>query len=209
VKTIHDYERTLPKQHAVGITGHGAEKLASMVASPAEWISPGRNDGFGDDPPAWNGKQVSLLDTDHIWGVGGNTAWVWKAFLRGHNPIFMDPYDGAVLGKPSDPQWEALRTNLGYTRQFAERMNLAAMTPQEELSSTRYCLANPGKEYLVYLPDGGPVTVDVSADKGELAVEWFNPASGKSVVGGAIRGGERRKLEAPFAGAAVLYLVVK
>ena len=72
VQTIRDHERTKPKQHPVGITGHGAERLASMLASPADWISPGRADGFGDDPPAWEGKKVSLLDTDHIWGVGGN-----------------------------------------------------------------------------------------------------------------------------------------
>ena len=100
VKTIRDHERNRGKQHPVGITGHGAERLDSMLASPADWVSPGRVDGFADDPPAWDAghEKVSLLDTDHIWGVGGNAAWVWKSFCRGHNPIFMDPYDGAVLG---------------------------------------------------------------------------------------------------------------
>ena len=100
VQTIRDHERTKPKQHPVGITGHGAERLASMLASPADWISPGRADGYGDDPPAWEGKKVSLLDTDHIWGVGGNhRRGSWKSFVRGHNPIFMDPYDHAILGR--------------------------------------------------------------------------------------------------------------
>ncbi len=94
VETLREHERSKPKQHPIGITGHGAERLASMLASPADWISPGRNDGFAEDPPAWDGKKVSLLDTDHVWGVGGNQAWVWKSFLRGHNPLFMDPYDG-------------------------------------------------------------------------------------------------------------------
>jgi hypothetical protein len=209
VKTIHDYEKSKPKQHAVGITGHGAEKVASMLASPAEWISPGRNDGYGDDPPAWDGKKVSLLDTDHIWGVGGNVAWVWKAFTRGHNPIFMDPYDGAVLGPPNNPQWEPLRRNMGYVRQFAERMDLAAATPHDGLASTKYCLANPGKEYLVFLPDGGKASVDLSAGKGEFRAEWFNPADGKSVAGDNLQGGEQRELSAPFEGSAILYLVTR
>jgi hypothetical protein len=40
VNTIHEHERTKPKQHPIGITGHGAERLDSMLASPAEWISP-------------------------------------------------------------------------------------------------------------------------------------------------------------------------
>jgi hypothetical protein len=152
---------------SVGNTGHGAERLASMLASPADWISPGRVDGFGDDPPAWNEKKVSLLDTDHIWGVGGNAAWVWKSFLRGHNPIFMDPYDGSVLGQ--DRGWEPLRAAMGHTRRFAERVNLAAMQPHDELASTGYCLANPGREYLVYQPKQGQA-FSVELQAGDLPV---------------------------------------
>ena len=44
------------------------------------------------DPPAADGRKVILTDTDHLWGIGGDVAWVWKSFLRGLNPIFMDPY---------------------------------------------------------------------------------------------------------------------
>ncbi len=64
---------------------------------------------------------------------------------------------------------------MGYTRDYADRMGLAATAPSTSLASTQYCLANPGKEYLVYLPDGGDVTVDLSAAAGRLNVEWFNP----------------------------------
>jgi hypothetical protein len=208
VQTIREHERTKRKQHPIGITGHGAERLDSMLASPADWISPGRVDGYAEDPPAWDAKhnKVSLLDTDHIWGVGGNAAWVWKSFLRGHNPLFMDPYDGSVLGKPGDPRWEPVRQALGQTRRYADQLNLAAMTPQNDLASTTYCLADPGKEYLVYLPAGGAVTVDLSAAKGELAVEWFDPVKEKKVAASAVRGGARREFKAPFPGAAVLHL---
>jgi len=203
VDLVHDYERGKPKQHPVGITGHGAENLAGMIASPADWVSPGSNDGFGDDPPAWEGQKVSLLDTDHIWGIGGNHAWVWKSLLRGHNPLFMDPYDG-LLGKSSDPQWEPLRRAMGHARRCAERMDLAAMTPHNDLASTQYCLANPGQEYLVYLPDGGEVTVDLSAATGELAVEWMHPVEGTVTPGNAVTGGAKRDFRAPFGGDAVL-----
>ncbi|MCI0458703.1 MAG: DUF6298 domain-containing protein [Gemmataceae bacterium] len=208
VQTVHAYERTKPKQHPVGITGHGAERLASMLASPADWISPGRVDGYGEDPPAWEGKKVSLLDTDHIWGVGGNAAWVWKSFLRGHQPIFMDPYDGSVLGKAADPRWEPVRRALGQTRRKAERMNLAALTPRGDLASSGYCLANPAKAFLVYLPAGGSVTVDLAAAKGELAVEWFDPDKDRTIPAGTVPGGARREFKAPFAGAAILALAV-
>jgi hypothetical protein len=206
--TIQQYERAKPKQHLVGITGHGAERLASMLSSPADWISPGRADGYAEDPPAWEAghKKVSLLDTDHIWGVGGTADWVWRSFLRGHNPIFMDPYDGSVLGQPSDARWEPIRKAMGQTRRFAERVNLAAMRPAGEIASTGYCLANPAKDYLVYLPQGGTAVVDLTAVRSNLTVEWFDPASDKVLTAERVTGGAPRALTAPIAGAAVLYL---
>lgn len=208
VKTIRDHERSLPKQHPVGLTGHGAEKLADMLASPTDWISPGRNDGYGPEPPAWDAahRKVSLLDTDHVWGVGGTDDWVWKSFLRGHNPIFMDPYDGAVLGMPNDPRWEQVRRAMGQVRRLAERLDLAALQPADALASTSYCLANPGKEYLVYLPGGGTVSIDLSQVQGELAVEWFSTGSGRPRPADPVMGGGMRQFRTPLEGPAVLHL---
>lgn len=198
VKTVHDYERNKPKQHPVGITGHGAERRDSMLASPADWISPGRNDGYGDDPPAWDARKVSLLDTDHVWGIGGNSAWVWKSFLRGHNPIFMDPYDQKVLGKGPTNRWDEVRRAMGQARRLAMRVNLAAMIPHDELVSTKYCLANPGVAYIVYLPKGGTVTVDLAAASGTLSVEWLNPVEGGVIPGEPVKGGGKREFKVPF-----------
>jgi len=204
INTIHEYERTKPKQHPVGNTGHGAERLPTMLASPAEWVSPGRADGFAEDPPAWSEKKVSLLDTDHIWGVGGSAAWVWRSFLRGHNPIFMDPYDGSVLGQ--DRGWEGIRAEMGHTRRLAERMNLAAMTPRNDLASTGYCLANPGTEYVIYQPDGGKeFTVELSPRA--YRYEWFNPAKGISAGSGKLQSaGGAHTFTPPVPQDAVLYL---
>lgn len=206
VKTIHDYERTKPKQHPVGITGHGAERKDSMLASPAEWISPGRNDGYGDEPPAWGGNKVSLLDTDHIWGIGGNPAWVWKSFLRGHNPIFMDPYDHKVLGKGPTNRWDSVRRAMGQTRRLAARVNLATMSPHDELSSTKYCLANPGQEYLVYQPDKGKFTVNLTQAASDVTVEWFDTAMDQTKPAEAVKGGAVREFLSPVDGSVVLYL---
>jgi hypothetical protein len=208
VQVIRDDERTKPKQHPIGITGHGLERLPTMVSSPADWISPGRVDGYAEDPPAWSAEhgKVSLLDTDHIWGVGGTADWVWRAFLRGHNPIFMDPYDGYVLGTPGDPQWEPVRTAMGRTRRWADRLGLAAMTPVPEVASTGYCLVGAGREYLVYAPEGGAVTVDLSAAEGELDAEWYDLTSDQMLAGARVSGGARRTLEAPGAGPRVLYI---
>ena len=40
-----------------------------------------------------------------------------------------------------------------------------------------YCLAQPGKQYAVYFPDGGAVKLDVSAASGPLQVRWLDIAS--------------------------------
>lgn len=207
VQTIRELQRTKPKQHLIGITGHGAEKLRDMLASPADWISPGRVDGYAEDPPAWNEAKVSLLDTDHIWGVGGNVAWVWKSFLRGHNPIFMDPYDGSVLGKPAESgKWDAIRRALGHTRRWAERVNLAAMTPQPKLSSTGYCLANAGKEYLVYQPAGG-AAFTTQTEAGSYQYEWIKTDNNETGPNGKTESaGKGQEFKPPFDGPALLYL---
>lgn len=214
VDIVHLWENTRIRQHPVGLTGHGDENNDEMLASPADWFSPGA-DPWPDlrkDPRAADGKKVSLLDTDHVFGVGGDQKWVWKGFLRGHNVLYMDPYDDpewkpVLQGQGVDMRWaDVARPAIGHARRYAERMNLAKATPRSELASTGYCLANPGSEYLVYLPEGGKATVDLSAAKGRLAVEWSHPITGQVTPAEPVEGGAKQEFAAPFAGDAVLYL---
>ena len=204
---VHECEKQKPHQHPVGMTFQykgGSNRV--LFDSPADWISPNPDGGYRDDPPAADGGKVILTDTDHLWGIGGNQAWVWRSFLRGLNPLFMDPYDGSILGKPFDPQWEPIRRNLGYARQIAESMPLAAMVPHNDLASTRYCLARPGSEYLVYLPEGGEVTVDLTKLKARATPRWFDPTHGKYQVAPAIQGGASKLFRSPLPGDAVLHI---
>ena len=195
IRYIKSYEKNKPKQHPVGMTfQYRGGKNETLFNSPADWISPNREGGYRDNPPAADGRKVILNDTDHLWGIGGNQAWVWKSFLRGHNPIFMDPYDGVVLGKQFDPKWDPIRRSMGYTRMYADRMNLAAMQPRDDLASTKYCLAKPGVEYLVYKPASNKeASINVKLKAGKYKYEWFDPNQGKVVSTGTIRanGGEQ------------------
>ena len=171
-----------------------------------------------NDPFVADGRKVSIQDSDHWWVVPiyGNAtlgrAWVWKSFCRGHNPILMEhmPPRSFVAEDhpltPDDPGYMASRAAMGQTRRYAERMNLAAMTPSTTIASTRYCLASRGNEYLVYLPNSGAVTVDLSDAKGELAVEWFSPIKDKAEAAGRVRGGDRREFKSPFDSTAILHL---
>jgi hypothetical protein len=212
IRYIKDYEATKPKQHPVGITAFDSGRAGSMQAlleSPADWISP-QNDGvsgdYQNDPPAADGRKVIISDTDHLWGVGGGRTWVWKSFTRGHHPIYMDPLRKQDWFSISEAEMESARKAMGDTRSYAERINLAAMVPHGELSSTRYCLACAGMEYLIYQPKSGEgFSVELRA--GAYYYEWFDPAEGAAVGEGRIdsRGGAQQ-FKAPFEGEAVLYL---
>jgi hypothetical protein len=220
IRTIQQYEAGKPKQHPVGMTAiysGRAGAVNALYASPADWISPQGEDGifpYNRNPPVADGRKVSLSDTDHLFGVGGDQQWVWKSFTRGHNPIFMDPldapYESTMLPpipfEGVDPRWEPARKAMGHTRRYAERMDLAAMEPRGDIASTQYCLVNPGKEYLIYLPEGGEVEVDLAAAEGGLVVEWMHPIEGTITPDEPVPGGRQRKLIAPFPGDAVLYL---
>ncbi len=97
----------------------------------------------------------------------------------------------------------------GYTRIYAEKMNLASTKPHSELASTGYCLANPGKEYLVYLPDGDQVTLDLSVSSDIFLVEWMDTVHGKIISDKDAIGGDKRVFQSPFKNDAILYLCVK
>lgn len=189
IRYIHEYEKDKSAQHPVGMTFQykgGANK--TLFDSPADWVSPNPEGGYRDNPPANDGKKVILTDTDHLWGIGGNQAWVWKSFTRGLNPLFMDPYDGVVLGSRFDPKFEPIRRSMGYALKFALRMDLNKCKP----AVTGYCLSNPGRQYLIYQSKAGE-SVKLQLKSSEYNFEWFDPDSGKTVTSGEIRGDENKE----------------
>jgi hypothetical protein len=169
---------------------------------------------------------VNINDSDHsyfgIWNESPqvNRNYFWINFTNGNQTLFMDPYvvyyprekrnlcpsPTNGIGSGPDARWTNVRDTMGFIRRYAERMDLAATLPHPELASTKHCLTHPGHEYLLYLPDGGETTVDLSAAPGSFRVEWMNSSDGKTFPGEAITGGAKRTLKAPFSGDAVLYL---
>jgi len=245
IDLVHEMEAKRPKQHPVGMT-HRVKPLMSNAAlfeSNAEWISPASEpmdwlypqtmlagskplQDYQSDPPVADGRKVIISDTDHLWGHGGNPAWVWKTFLRGQHPIFMDPWwpldpdsdpatmPGNFIGgvnkdDPDFPDWEPVRIAMGATRRFAELIDLAEMEPRPELASSGYCLANVDREYLIYLPEGGKLTLDLgSAPTGStFSVDWYFPRLDQGVSGvSPLSGGDYVSIQTPFTGDAVLHL---
>ena len=222
INLIHSYEATKPKQHVVGFSvpytagASNSGNNSSIFSSDADWVAPNEYDSAGynykTNPRPNDGSKVVIADTDHLWGLGGDRAWVWKSFTRGLNVSYMDCYVEDAFGCPisqADPARLSLLANMGYALNYANRMNLAAMTPRGDLCSTGYCLANPattGAEYLVYLPTGGSSTVNLTSASGQLTIEWFNPATGVTTAGGTTTGGATRAFTPPFSDDAILYL---
>ncbi len=210
IRFVKEYERAKPAQHPVGMTfQYKGGSNRTLFDSPADWISPNGDGGYREDPPVADGRKVILSDTDHLWGIGGSADWVWKSVCRGHNPLFMDPYDGQVLNPKDDPRWEPIRLALGQARRLASKLDLSDSTPQPRLSSTGYCLANTSgtdPAFLIYAPKGGEVVADLTATPGRFVAEWWPLTDGSPHPGVEIEGGASRSLRAPEPGPIVLYL---
>jgi hypothetical protein len=205
-----------------------------LFASPADWISPGYDDEifahgghpmapgsppshWFDNPPAADGRKVIITDTDHYAPGQGDALWAWKSFLRGHHPILMDfgLIDGVEPrtpspGAPPYEAFEAARFAMGDTLRYAERMDLLAMLPHGDLTSTGYALANSGQEYLVLQPNAAAEPFAVMLASGSYEGEWFsvNSHQAAAVEIVTVPQDERREFHAPFgeAGPSVLYL---
>ena len=202
---IKEYEKTKPLQHPVWMTfqysKHTPGTNANLFNSPADAISPNGADGYEDNPPASDGSKVVIIDTDHFdpWIKQINSTWIWKAFTRGLNPILMDVYQDIRNDLPDESlaKFESFRQIMGQTRAFAEGIDLAAMTPQNELCSTGYCLANPGEEYLAYQPESEKLFwVDLPA--GSYRVDLYSPEKGSIQTSIGLQSTERKKQLIPI-----------
>jgi Family of unknown function (DUF6298) len=205
IDTVKRYEEEMGYEpHPIGMTMQFPvpEQMRvnePLFASRAEWISPGYDDEvfaegghpmapgspqsrWLEDPPAADGRKVVITDTDHYAPGRGDALWAWKAFLRGHHPILMDY--GLIGGvTPPDPAFEPARYAMGDTLRFATRMNLLAMEPRGDLSSTGYALASPGEEYLVLDPSDTRSSFTVRLEPGTYTAEWFS-VDGRDTIAG-------------------------
>jgi hypothetical protein len=205
---IHRYESDFkPKQHPVLLSGgpDGANNL-SLFSSPAECIAPDSDGGtlYREHIPETDGAKVVILDTDHIFGYNlEDPRWVWRAFTRGYNPLYMDRWTQDRL----NPERERVRRALGHTRLFASHLNMEVMSPREDLASTRFCLANPGHQYLVFSPRDEQAVVSVQVSPGCYDYEWFDANLGLTASSGRITTvGGQESFTSPVTGDAVLFL---
>ncbi len=206
VDFIHATEAELGQHHPVlrSMQWPGVESHEPIFASPAEMIalnSPAQH-GFGfedyrNDPPIADGRKVIVLDTDHLWGIGGTVTWVWRAVMRGHNPIFMDPWeDDFVVHGPFEV---GARDAMTVARELCDRFDFARFTPRTDVATTRFALrADDDGTIIAYEPNGEMFTVDLGSPDASFAVEWVHPTTGLGQRGAPVTGG-LVLLQPPFA----------
>jgi hypothetical protein len=231
IDIVRTYEAGKPLQHPIGYGAlDGGKDDDAIINSDADWIAPSVR--ISATTTCGSGRprcKVNINDSDHsyfgIWNDSPqiNRNYFWINFINGNQTLFMDPYVvyyprekrnlcpspvHGISAQP-DPRWKNVRDTMGFIRAYADRMNLAAMTPNEKLASTGHALASTSSDHsemLVYAAAGGSFTVDLSNHSGRYLVEWMNPASGAKTAGEEVTGGATKNFNPPFTGDAVLYL---
>ncbi len=196
IKFVKKYEQGKAQQHPVGMSfqwGRNKGTNANLFESPADWICP--NGGqFLSDPPASKGSKIVIVDTDHIKPWDSDPSWVWKNLLRGNHFILMDSYRDFRIGAPAqiDSKHEPTRAAMGYARRLTETVALHAMAPTGDAASTGYCLADPGREYLVYRPAKAGPKIRMKIAAGRYTATWIDASNSKHNPLGTVKveGGE-------------------
>lgn len=158
VRLVRSIEASLPSQHLVGITGGMNTRtddfytLDSDYFSAEGWVPEGEEAKYRDGTMVWGqhpeqGTVPIMVDTDHLWGIGGNTRWAWRSFLNGYHPLYMDRCDDLPWAIFDHPWWPdtaniVLREEIGRIGRFASQLDLNLFLPDPSRASTGCALAS-------------------------------------------------------------------
>ena len=116
----------------------------------------------------------------------------WAAAMASHTVMHLGTWEKAA------PTVEMLEDYRRLSRFFESIPCLTGMEPRDDKvrSGSAWVLARRG-QYLVYLPEGGEVTLDLSDSDGMLRVDWYNPREGTTTSAGSIKAGGLRSFKFP------------
>lgn len=122
---------------------------------------------------------------DKTYGVAQSPEEVcrraWEICMAGGYIAYYYTYTAWDVIRPEDiPPGYAYFSNL---RNFLEDTNYWLMKPADELVSRGYCLANPGKEYIVFLNQAESFTLKTGELSKSTKVLWFHPFTGEPKEG--------------------------
>ena len=156
-----------------------------------------------DGTATHNGKSYDLHDIRKytLWGTlmaGGAGVEYYFGYQLPQNDLVCEDFRSRASS------WEYCKTALDFFREqkipFWEMRNADSLVGNSKHDNSRYCLASHGELYLVYLPEGGEATLDLSSADGAFTVQWFDPRSGGGLSQGSVKevqGGAQVELGSP------------
>jgi hypothetical protein len=142
--------------------------------------------GYEDHYPAWGGGKVAPGRS-----ADNRRRLAWEIVMAGCYQTtgeYAGSLGGWINGRGSD---DTMLTGYGHMVDFFTGLEWWRMEPRNDLVNLpNLCLAEPGRLYVVYLPEGGAVSLLVIP--AGYQAEWVNP-----------RSGERTAVDPPGVGQAV------
>ena len=102
-----------------------------------------------------------------------------------------------IIRKPDD--YPELTTALEKTIPAAARAQTRPAPLVRNHIDTAWCMAAPGRSYLVYTMAGEAVDLDLASDRGEFTLSWLDSASGELRAAGTVTAGKTITLAPPSA----------
>jgi hypothetical protein len=148
--------------------------------------------GYEDHYPGWAPSKAPAYSAD------ANRRAAWEIAMAGtYQTTGETAKRGTGMGPDTGGGWvngrgdETMKMLKGYAHMvtFFTGIEWWKADPHDELvNHGAFCLAEPGRQYVIYLSHGGDVTVRL--DPGQYEVKWFNPRrgeySGSQVVSGPV-----------------------
>ena len=155
-----------------------------MLAHLAQRAWPVINAEFGYEcgPKGLSDKTYSLAQTaEEICRLG------WEVYMAGGFGAYYYTYTAWDVIRPLD-------TPLGYEyfkhlHEFFAATDYWKMRPVEGVASDGTCLADDGREYVVFLNSAQPFTLTLHGLPGSLKGEWYQPLTGVRMGAGTIGAG--------------------
>jgi hypothetical protein len=123
-----------------------------------------------------------------LWGnimAGGAGVEYYFGYALPENDLVCEDF------RSRDKSWDFCRIALEFFPAnqipFWQMQNADALVGNIRNDNSKYCLAQPDAEYLIYLPNGGSTELDLSAATGDFSVKWFNPRAGGELQSGSVK----------------------
>jgi Domain of unknown function (DUF5060)/Putative collagen-binding domain of a collagenase len=203
------------------------EWVTKSAASGTPWVVASDEQGGADTgvPPDMgyagyngtkkDGKKVQTSDDIRhamLWGnlmAGGAGVEYYFGYQLAQNDLVCEDF------RSRDKSWDYCRIAIGFFHDhqipFWTMKNANALIGNEKNDNSKYCLAQAGECYLVYLPTGGTTDINLSGITGNFTVQWFNPRTDGKLSEGSVKSvaaGNSMSVGLPPADAELDWLVV-